>query len=198
MQRFKTYGQNNIDSKLLPFTLFFGPKMAIKKEALPMSPQRSSLCLWNQWIKRNENSQLAKQESTFRIPPPQCIWVIPPSHSKNLLALVKVQILEPSGRVLPKWLHLCPSGFRKFTCVSAQISRNISMTCLLDGSRSRRSWGFPNFHGFWAAPGAIWSRLDGSQQETDCSIRNFGPCSTNSSKKILTAPLNNPARRLPK
>ena len=95
------------------------------------------------------------------------IWVIPPSHSKNLLALVKVQILEPSGRVLPKWLHLCPSGFRKFTCVSAQISRNISMTCLLDGSRSRRSWGFPNFHGFWAAPGAIWSRLDGSKQETD-------------------------------
>ena len=126
------------------------------------------------------------------------IWVIPPSHSKNLLALVKVQILEPSGRVLPKWLHLCPSGFRKFTCVSAQISRNISMTCLLDGSRSRRSWGFPNFHGFWAAPGAIWSRLDGSKQETDCSIRNFGPCSTNSSKKNLTAPLNNPARRLPK
>ena len=112
------------------------------------------------------------------------IRVIPPSHSKNLLALVKVQILEPSGRVLPKWLHLCPSGFRKFTCVSAQISRNISMTCLLDGSRSRRSWGFPNFHGFWAAPGAIWSRLDGSKQETDCSIRNFGPCSTNSSKKI--------------
>ena len=111
------------------------------------------------------------------------IWVIPPSHSKNLLALVKVQILEPSGRVLPKWLHLCPSGFRKFTCVSAQISRNISMTCLLDGSRSRRSWGFPNFHGFWAAPGAIWSRLDGSTQETDCSIRSFGPCSTNSSKK---------------
>ena len=110
--------------------------------------------------------------------------MIPPSHSKNLLALVKVQILEPSGRVLPKWLHLCPSGFRKFTCVSAQISRNISMTCLLDGSRSRRSWGFPNFHGFWAAPGAIWSRLDGSKQETDCSIRNFGPCSTNSSKKI--------------
>ena len=97
---------------------------------------------------------------------------------------MKVQILEPSGRVLPKWLHLCPSGFRKFTCVSAQISRNISMTCLLDGSRSRRSWGFPNFHGFWAAPGAIWSRLDGSKQETDCSIRNFGPCSTNSSKKI--------------
>ena len=31
MQRFKTYGQNNIDSKLLPFTLFFGMKMAIKK-----------------------------------------------------------------------------------------------------------------------------------------------------------------------
>ena len=115
---------------------------------------------------------------------PKCIWVIPPSHSKNLLALVKVQILEPSGRVLPKWLHLCPSGFRKFTCVSAQISRNISMTCLLDGSRSRRSWGFPNFHGFWAAPGAIWSRLNGSKLETDYSIRNFGPCSTKSSKKI--------------
>ena len=95
---------------------------------------------------------------------------------------------EPSGRVLPKWLHLCSSGFRKFTCVSAQISRNISMTCLLDGSRSRRSWGFPNFHGFWAAPGAIWSRLDGSTQETDCSIRNFGPCSTNSSKRIWRLP----------
>ena len=47
-------------------------------------------------------------------------------------------------------------------------------------------------------PGAIWSRLDGSQQETDCSIRNFGPCSTNSSKKNSTAPLISPARRLPK
>ena len=66
------------------------------------------------------------------------VWVIPPSHSKNLLALVKVQILEPSGRVLPKWLHLCPSGFRKFTCVSAQISRNISMTCLLDSRAQHR------------------------------------------------------------
>ena len=94
------------------------------------------------------------------------IWVISPSHSKNLLALVKVQILKPSGRVLPKWLHLCPSGFRKFTCVSAQIQRNIFKTCLLDGSRSRQSWGIPNFHDFWAAPGAIWSRLDGSKQET--------------------------------
>ena len=108
------------------------------------------------------------------------IWVISPSHSKNLLALVKVQILKPSGRVLPKWLHLCPSGFRKFTCVSAQIQRNIFKTCLLDGSRSRQSWGIPNFHDFWAAPGAIWSRLDGSKQETVWSIRNFGPCSTNS------------------
>ena len=69
------------------------------------------------------------------------IWVIPPSHSKNLLALVKVQILELSGRVLPK---------------------------------SRRSWGFPNFHGFWAAPGAIWSRMDGSKQGTDSSKKIDG------------------------
>ena len=100
------------------------------------------------------------------IPQVGYIWVISPSHSKNLLALVKVQILKPSGRVLPKWLHLCPSGFRKFTCVSAQIQRNIFKTCLLDGSRSRQSWGIPNFHDFWAAPGAIWSHLDGSKQET--------------------------------
>ena len=111
------------------------------------------------------------------------IWVISPSHSKNLLALVKIKILEPSGRVLPKRLHLCPSGFGIFSSVSAQILKNIFEICLLDGSSSRPSWGSANFHDFWAAPGAIWSRLDGSKQETDCIIRNFGPCSTNSSKK---------------
>ena len=39
--------------------------------------------------------------------------------------------------------------------VSAQILRKIFKICLLDSSRSRRSWGFPNFHDFWAAPGVI-------------------------------------------
>ena len=67
------------------------------------------------------------------------IWVISPSHSKNLLALVKIQILEPSGRVLPKQLHLCPFGFIIFRFVSAQIWKNIFKICLLDGSRSRQS-----------------------------------------------------------
>ena len=81
------------------------------------------------------------------------ILVISPSQSKNLLSLVKIQILEPSGWVIPKQLlHLSAYGF-----VSTQIWANISKMCLLDSSRSRRSWGFPNFHDLWAAPGAIWT-----------------------------------------
>ena len=37
--------------------------------------------------------------------------------------------------------------------------------CLLDSSRSRQSWGFPNFHDLWAAPGAIWMGLQKKQVE---------------------------------
>ena len=80
------------------------------------------------------------------------ILLISPSQSKNLLALVKIQILKPSGWVIPKQLlHLCPYSFM---FVSTQTWRNISKMCLLDSSRSRRGWGFSNFHDLWAAPGA--------------------------------------------
>ena len=49
--------------------------------------------------------------------------------------------------------------------VSAQILRNIFKICLLDGSRSRRSWGFPNFHDFWVAPGPSGAILMGPQKK---------------------------------
>ena len=94
------------------------------------------------------------------------ILVISPSQSKNLLSLVKIQILEPSGWVIPKQLlHLCPYGFITFMFVSTQIWANISKMCLLDSSRSRRRWGFPNFLDLWAAPGAIWTGPQKKQVE---------------------------------
>ena len=52
MHRFKSYGQNKIDYEIMAisfvFWAYFGPKMTTLEEALPMGPQRSSLCFWNQ------------------------------------------------------------------------------------------------------------------------------------------------------
>ena len=104
-----------------------------------------------------------------------CIWAVPPSHCKNLLQLVKIQILEPSGRVLPWWLQICPSGFKIFRSVSAEIWKNIFETWHVDGSRSHQSKGLPKIHDFWAAPGAIWSHQDGSAKKTNINIWKYDP-----------------------
>ena len=46
------------------------------------------------------------------------IWVISPSHSKNLLTLVEIQIFEPLWQVLPKELHF---GFLPFINISPPL-----------------------------------------------------------------------------
>ena len=75
------------------------------------------------------------------------ILFISPSQSKNPLALVKIQILKPSGWVIPKQLlHLCPY---LFMFVSTQTWRNILKMCFLDNSRSHRCWVFQIFMIYW-------------------------------------------------
>ena len=53
LHRFKSYGQNKIDSEIMAISFVFSPhfcpKLTTLGEALPMGPQTSSLCFWNPW-----------------------------------------------------------------------------------------------------------------------------------------------------
>ena len=53
LHRFKSYGQNKINSEIMAISFVFSPhfcpKLTTLEEALPMGPQTSSLCFWNPW-----------------------------------------------------------------------------------------------------------------------------------------------------
>ena len=126
------------------FWPYFGLTMTTPGEALPMGPQSSSLCFWNQWIKRNENSQLAKSKFNFLIfcPP---VWL-----SKVLQVLYNniIWLTNTSGK-RQSMTNLCLQGRQNHLPDSVTIVHRIQRQYNL-------SFSFLSFHVFIQKSCKVW------------------------------------------
>ena len=77
------------------------------------------------------------------------IWALLASRDKNLQELVNLALLDPLLRILPWWLRICPSGFRKSGFVSIRIFWSHISTFNDDGSWTPWTWSFPKNDHFW-------------------------------------------------
>ena len=110
------------------FGPFFRPKMTTLKEAVPMGPQRPSLCFWNQQNNVNGISQLANSNYNFLIfCPPLVSILLSPQILKYLLKIFQSkQIFYAKSFLLQKifWLknNVGQKNFLVSTFFSTQTS----------------------------------------------------------------------------
>ena len=102
----------------------------------------------NKWVK-GPNTRVRETVSLrFAAALRMLIWGICLSHSIISLQLVKIEVLEPPGRIFRNALEKYPFIFVKLRLGSGQIFKPISVVIHFGGSRTRQTWVFGFFTTF--------------------------------------------------